>query len=382
MALSFLQRSAISGKVRGDWYRALAKTTRDGLPLFEVLDRMQVEFAKVKHPLDPLLKILLFRLRGGGAKNGDMDGRRTIGTELRSLVPVAEAMLIQAGVASGNMDMGLSNAADLVDAQGKLKGAVLAALTKPVGYLAALIGLLVFFSIKLLPQFELGRPRAQWPQEALLLGTVADNITWIAGGVVLFFVLVGVALSWLVPNWTGPRRDWVDRHIFPFTMIASLSGASLFTSLAGYISAGTPIDVAITNIRDSGSLYMRYQCQRVAAALRSGKRAEDALAELSIIQPRYHWIIKVYGLSGDASSAYKTIAREMTDRTQDFIAVLFDRVISNLLLLLVGATLIWIYLSMFGIANSGIKKAALNSGVLVAASHCYVPIFQPGVFNV
>ena len=42
---------------------------------------------------------------------------------------------------------------------GQLKNAVLKSLMKPLGYLAALIAVLVFFSIKLLPKYEANRPR-------------------------------------------------------------------------------------------------------------------------------------------------------------------------------------------------------------------------------
>lgn len=358
MALSRLQQLSITAKHRGDWYRALGKTASDSLPMFEVLTRMEAEFAKITHPLAPLVKELLWRLKGGGTSRAN-SGRRTLGSELRGLVPESEAMLIQAGVLSGNMAAGLFNAADLVNTQGRLKGAVVAAMTKPVGYIAALIGLLIFFSVNLLPKFERGRPRVNWPSEAKLLGFVADHIALIAGGLAGSIVLGALALAWLAPNWIGPKREWCDRHVFPFTMIAALNGASLLTSLAGYIGAGTPINEAIINIRDAASPYMRSQCERLLALMRDGVRAEEALAKLSVVQPRYHWIIKVYGLSGDASAAYRTIATEMTERTQDFIKILFDRVISNVLLVFIGVALMWIYLSMFGIADSGTKKAAL-----------------------
>lgn len=367
MALTRMQRWSISGKHREDWYRALGKTANDALPMFEVLSRMEAEFAKIRHPLAPLVKDLLWRLKGGGSASRANAGRRTLGTELRGLVPDAEAMLIQAGVLSGNMSAGLFNAADLVATQGRLKGAVIGAMLKPVGYLGALVVLLIFFSVSLLPKFERGRPRTNWPPEAQLLGLVADHIALITGGLVGTLVCVGLCLSWLAPNWIGAKREWCDRKLFPFTMIASLGGASLLTSLAGYIGAGTPINEAVGNIRDSAAPHMKSQCERLLGLMRDGIRAEEALARLSVVQPRYHWIIKVYGLSGDASSAYRTIAAEMTARTQDFIKNLFDRVIGNVLLLFVAVALMWIYISMFGIADSGTKKAALASGISVAA---------------
>jgi hypothetical protein len=64
---------------------------------------------------------------------------------------------------------------------------------------------------------------------------------------------------------------------------------------------------------------MKTQCDRLMGFMKSGMKNEEALTRLSMVQPRYHWIINVYGLSGDASSAYKSIAAEMVERTQAFV---------------------------------------------------------------
>lgn len=375
--LTALQRMSISAKHREDWYRALSKTSQDGLPLFEVLERMEREFGKTKHALTPLLRVLIFRLRGNGPSGGrSKDGRRTVGTELQDLVPSGEAGLIQAGLMAGNTPVGFQNAADLLATQGRLKGAVMAAMAKPVGYLAALVVLLIFFSLKLLPKFEEGRPRSIWPSEAQALGWVADNITWVAGGIILSFVGAVMFVTVIAPKWTGPRRDWVDLRVWPFTMLAALNGANLLTSLAGYIGAGTPFNDAINNIKESANPYMKAQCERLIRMTKEGMRAEMALTKLSIVQPRYHWIIAVYGLSGDATAAYKTIAREMVESTQQFITNLFDRVISNVLLLVVGVVLFWIYASMLGIADAGVKRTgaiAADGAIQIASAQLAPP---------
>lgn len=362
MALSWLERSQISGEVREEWYRALSKTTADGLPVYDVLVTLEKDFAVIKHPMTPLVQDLLWKQRGGKSTNrGDTgSSNRTLGAQLVGLVPDNEAMLVQSGAVSGNLATGLSNAADLVATQGKLRATVVGSMIKPVGYLVGMIVLLLFFSLFLLPKYEQGRPRAKWPPYAQLLGTLADNVVFVTGGVVALMVLAFVVVLWLGPNWTGPKREWCDRRVFPFTLMASLNGASLLTSLSAYVSAGTPFTTAIETIRSSANPYMKTQCDRLMGFMKSGMKNEEALTRLSMVLPRYHWIINVYGLSGDSSAAYKRIAAAMVERTQAFVRILFDRVIGNLVLVLIGAMCLWIFLSMFGITDSGFKKAALN----------------------
>ena len=298
--LTWLERIAIGAKDREDWYRVMEKTARDGLPQIEVLQRLQRDHARTRHPLAPLLRLLLARLGGAVTRPGAPD-QRTVGSELTGLVPDGEATLIQAGVQSGNIAEGFRNAAEHVATQGRLKKAVLAALAKPLFYLAGLLGLLLFFSIKVLPAFDRARPRASWPSGARVLGTVADHVWLIAAGTLGLLLAGALAIAWLTPHWTGARRAWWDRHVFPFGLIAQVHGATFLNALAGYISAGIPIADGVRNIGASGSPYMASQCGQAIALLRGGRRFEDCLVMLSIVHPRYHWLISVYGLSSDAA---------------------------------------------------------------------------------
>lgn len=354
MVLTQLQKLQISAKHRQEWYRTLAHITNDGLPIFDALERMAREFAKTGHPMTPLIQALLLRLRGAGQSVAGTQ-RRTIGSELMSMVPRGEAMLIQAGEQSGNMSAGFSNAAELLESKGALKSSVINAMVKPAGYLIGLTILLLYFSIKLLPSFEKTRPRAQWPESAQMLGAVADHAWLIASGLCGFLVLGGLAIAFIVPRWDGELRETFDRSVFPFNLIASLHGAALLTTLSGYISAGVPFAEAVQNIRLTASPYMKMQCGKLLNMMKSGKRPDEALTGLSIIHPKFRWIISVYGMSGNSAAAYETISKEITRSVQAFINMLFGTVINNALLITMGFMLFWIYSSMFGIAGAGQK---------------------------
>ncbi|MGE3342295.1 MAG: type II secretion system F family protein [Vicinamibacterales bacterium] len=377
--LTFLQRLAITGKDRADLYRALGKTTADGLPQLEVIATMARDFARTKHPLAPLLRLVQLRLQG--APRPGAPAHRTVGSELTGLVPDQEAMLIQAGIDSSKDAEGFYNAAELVERQNRMLSTVRASLGKPVFYLAGLVAMLLFFSIKVLPGFERGVPRSRWPSNAQTLGVVADNVYWIAGGLVGAIVLGSIVFLYVAPRWTGAKREFCDRHVFPFTLYAQLSGASLMQSLACYIGAGFPIIEAIGRIQQAGSPYMASHCARVHAAARNGRRFEEGLVQLSIVDRRYHWLINVYGLASDASKAWNAIAAEMGDRTIAAVRNIFERVLSNVLLLVVGGVLMWIYTSMFGIADAASKKRAAlaPTEIVLAANTSALPANRPSV---
>jgi type II secretory pathway component PulF len=356
MALTYLERSAITSQHREEFYRIMAKLAADGLPSYEVLNHLGREFKRIKHPLSPLIIHVMLGLRGGGGAssgNGSQGRRSTVGSMLMGLVPDSEAMLIQSGESNGLIAAGYENAADLIAAQREIGASIKSALAKPFGYLVALVALLLFFGLKLLPSFERTSPRASWPADARVLGSIADNVYWITGSLVGAVILVAVALAWIVPRWDGELRNAFDRKVFPFTVISSVYGASLLTSLAGYINAGTPFVNAVQHIRTIANPYMQMQCTLLMNAMKKGKTPEEGLIQLSLLPVRYHWVISVYGMSSHAGQAYKEIAREMLRLVKNRLYFIFDSVLKNLLMAIVGGMLFWIYLSMFSISTAG-----------------------------
>lgn len=350
MKLTLLQRLQINGDHRRKLYGALAKVAADNKSWYSALEVMGAEFAVAKHPLAPLAKLVLLRMRGAGVSRPGQ-ARRTLGSELSGMVPPDEAMLIQAGEMSGMMHSGLLNAADLVTSKARLKAAVFSNLTNPVGYFIALMAVLIYISISLLPTFEKTKPRTTWPEEAQLLGTVSDNVTLIVASSVALVLACAAGLQWVVPRWTGPVREKFDRNLFPFTLIAEINGASLLKSLAGYIASGTPFPEAVKNVSMSATPYMKEQCTKLLDMMRRGKRAEEALCRLAIVPQKYHWIIKVYAMSEDAAKVYEDIANELTRNVEEFVAKLFGHV-ATAMKFSIGLLIIWIYGALNDIATS------------------------------
>jgi type II secretory pathway component PulF len=291
-------------------------------------------------------------MRGEGKVRGG-DDSRSFGGCLYGLVPDDEAMLIEAGEKSGDVSVGLTNAVTMVTAKKSLMDSIKKSMAKPLGYVVAMIGVLMFFSFKLMPQFEANKPRATWPKEAQLLGSVADHVVAISFGVILLLVLIIVLLQFVLPRWHGDGREWCDRYVFPFNIIAGITGASLLTSVAAYATAGIPFVSAISYISRGATPYMQSQCNYISLSMRNGRREAEALCNLSIIAPRFHWIITVYGMATEPASAYTNISQELVRGVISFVNNLFNLFVGNVLLMAIVSMVIWIYSSMFGIALAG-----------------------------
>lgn len=350
MKLTVLQRFKIKADHRHKLYETLGKVADDGKSWYTALEVMGAEFGRTKHPLAPMVKIVLLRMRGAGVSKGGQ-AKRTLGTELAGMVPDDESMLIQAGETSGNMAAGLANASALVETKGRLMSTVWKGVSKPMGYFLAVIAVLLYMSITMLPKFEAIRPRDKWGEDGQTLGMVADHVTLIVAVSLSLIVGAVAAIRWIVPLWVGNSRRIADSYVFPFTLIAEINGASFLKTLAGYIASGTPFSEAVKKVSMTATPYMRSQCSTLMDLLRRGKRPEEALCQLTIIPPKYHWIIKVYAMSKDAAKVYENIADELTKNVEAFVNTLFGYV-GVAMQVALAFIVIWLYGGLYDIAGA------------------------------
>jgi len=348
----YLQRRRLQIKTedRIMWYGSMASISEAGLTMHQALKDMEPNFRDTQHPMLEVVTTLLFRLRGGGK---DLPGvtMRTVGTELMAMIPPEEAMLIQAGEKTSKVAEGFRNAAEMVIAKDKMVSQVWTLLRKPAGYLGMLMAMFVFFHVQLIPGYERTHPRATWPNHAKALGWITDHIYAInflvfmaLGALTLFFLYV-------VPRWTGPRRERLD-GFFPMSLVASLNGVSFLKSLSAYTAAGLPAAVSIPSIGASGTPYMKWQCKKVEALMRQGLRLEEALARLAIIPRRFHWIIAVYSKLKNASDAYNKMAESMTKEVSKTLEIYFGQVLGNIIFLVLTAASIFVWSTFAGIATA------------------------------
>lgn len=382
MALTLLQKLAISPDEREKWYRTLATLLREGHPVFDVLDEMGSEFARIRHPLSPVVSEAMARMRGGGTDvRAEAQDRRTFGKVLLGLVPDNEAMLIDAGESSGRLADGCQRAAEYMQSMKRLRSEVTDPLKEPLFLFALLIGVLVFFSLQVLPAFSQMAPRATWPAYSQWYGRLADLAIPIAIASVATLVVLGGWFSWAAANWTNTMRTTADKGLWPFTLLTQMNSASMLTSLAGFVAAGVPFGQAVDRLSGSANAYMRTIYGQLTMELRSGRSPYDAITALHIVPKGQHWLIRLYGRSTDFSGAMERLAKETIDvaigRTKTAFGVL------NLVLkILVAGFILWSLGSMFGVVDTVRKNSAVRADATPAIPCCAPPEHPAAVSHV
>lgn len=338
---------------RADFYDVMADSAEEGLAQLEVLQKLR-KHLKPEDPLSLMIDRVQRRLRGA-EKSASGAQMRTIGTELKGFLPDVELSMIVGGEASGAIAQGWRNAAAFARRQRDMKTAIQGALAMPMFYMTAFMGLLLFMSYYLLPRFEAGRPRSSWPAMAQTLGWIADHVLLIVGAIVLLVVGATWLIKHLNANWIGSRRMQFDLYVPVFKAIARIQGASFMMALSSFMAAGVSFGETLQRMQSTASPYMKWQLKQIEGMMRRGVRPEEALLRSSLIAPEYHWLISVYGMisTTDASRAYAKIAAEMANRTQAAITVVVGKVLGNAMLLLLGAGVMTVYFSLYGIVAAG-----------------------------
>jgi len=121
---------------RIDFYESVADAVAQGIPQYDVLQTLEREFTKLKHPLARVLRSVIARIRGAEAGSGAV--QKTVGTELIGLLPYDEVALdCIRGSVRGLSEKGGENAANFARMNREMKSKIFAALAKPVFYLLA-----------------------------------------------------------------------------------------------------------------------------------------------------------------------------------------------------------------------------------------------------
>lgn len=352
--LNLIQRLRMTNKVRAEWYRSLEALSRDQIPIVTTLNEMQTEFAEVGHPMYPVVKEVLLRIRGSSstARDAAIQGKiQTLGVALNGLVPSIEALLIEAGDSTGDPALGLQRAAEHVETTSRLMSGIKGQMIAPAFMLLFLLGVLVFFSIWVLPTYMEISPRSRWPSYALRFAFLADHAIPVAIGVFGGGSLLVLGYLKLATFWIGPFRDWLDTHVWPFTATAQINSAAMLVSLSGFVQAGLPFSSAIEQLGRASQPFMLDVYRRIQIQLRNGRRPDEALAASHLIDRRFKWVLKIYGKTSDFTPALISLSRQFSDFALTRTTFVFF-ILGFIVKLMIIGFIAWIMATMYGIVQS------------------------------
>ena len=355
---ALLYKIRLTSDVRADFYGALSSLTGASgrIPLGTALVEMEAELRKQKHFLNPLLKEILSRMRGGkrvSIRNGNGEGIKSLklGDALLGYMPTNEAMMIKAGEERGDVSSGLKQAAKIAKSQAEIQSIIRAGMFMVLLYAIVMVGIYYFYSAEIIPVLEQSTPRAKWPRNAQLFAFVADHIIAFSAGLFGSLILIWRTFILLNAKLTGPIRDFFDDHLWPFTMSRSLNCYAVLSGLSGFVKTGVPFQTAIDSLSGSSSRYMKHKFQMVRHSVKLGRPDYVSLLSCGLFPKDQAWVIHLYGKTSDFGESLEHIANEYIDHLTKRAKKLTD-IISVLGIMCVAGLVMWISSTLYSMSGT------------------------------
>lgn len=336
-------RMQFGGKARLRTYRKIARLLRNSVPLARALETMYAHASndgrKPGNPEAIVIDAWLKQVRNG----------KPLGIAIQGWVPEMDRLVIEAGEPSGDLPGAIENACFLYEGQKQIKVALWSSLAYPAVLFAMVAGFLILFGFEVIPKFEAVLPRDKWEGLGAQMATMSDFVQ-------SFFLPVLAAIGgliflmiWSLPRWTGPLRVKADR-IPPWGIYKVMAGSGFLLSLAALTKAGVKTTVALRALmRDSKPWYYE-RISKTLGHVNNGLNIGEALHKTNLNFPDPETVndLRTYAQLDKFDEMLMNLGRENMEESVNRIKTQ-GQMLKNAGIILVGATLAWLFLGIFSI---------------------------------
>lgn len=257
-----------NAKARRKFYIKLSQLLENGVPLGTALQQIQTSSSRSRNSILPQVYARWRR----NVENG-----MNFGQCLGPYIPNSEAILLESGAESGHLVDSLHNAANTVEQQSKIRGAIISNAAYPVLLLAMLVAALMLSSFMVIPTFAGILPVEKWTGVAYVVAIVTTAIRNYG----IYFLIISVAIIILVafslPRWSGKSRIYVE-NIIPWNLYRMWQGSAFLLAVSAVMNAGVKLDeVSLARISKNADPYLAHRINAIKRGIVSGANLGDAL---------------------------------------------------------------------------------------------------------
>ena len=191
---------------------------------------------------------------------------RGLAQSLAPFIPIEEVMIIDAGEASGKLNITFESLIRSVEATRDMDESTRAAYKDPMVALLSFIALSIFSGLAVWPSMLQALPEKYWDGWAMFMINMQLLMTenWFFGFTACFFYLI---YKWSLPRWTGQSRQFAESVFPPYASYRDRQAASLLIVMSGLLRAGKTIDQTLGHIARQGTPYLRWHTRSMQRRL-------------------------------------------------------------------------------------------------------------------
>ncbi len=330
-------------KTRMRFYRKLSQLLRNGVSLDAGLT--QIAFLEKKRRRHGLADLIL-------KWRNQVENGVNFGTCIGYYVPTGESMLLESGSDSGKLQDSLLNAAEAVEAQRRVKNAIISSGAYPALLIVILIAALAMASYNVIPTFAEVMPIEDWTGTPQKIAYASNFIK--ENGLMIFMILLSamIIISYSLPRWTGKSRMVVEK-IVPWSVYRMWQGSSFLLSIASLMSSGVKIDgVSLRRISNKVPPYLSERINAISHEISAGHNLGEAMARTGFDFPDEELIddLRVYATLKGFEDNLVNVTREWVQDVETNISSAM-KIANTVALVLIAVTMGLLITALFGVVQ-------------------------------
>lgn len=269
----FMDRMAFNWKTRLSLYRHLSTQISNDVNTLDSLNRFLQRIERQKRK--SVAKIIRSMIRA--MKNG-----QGLSDAMSPWIPIDESMIISSGEISGNVSRAFDLVIEAKERAQRVQRTLKSALTTPVIYILAMMGMLWGIGEYVIPSLALALP----PERAHgLIGGLYSASAFATSWLVLLplgMIAILIALIvWSLPRWRGSYRIIAEKY-FPWSFYRDIQGYTWLLGFSALLRAGMPDVDILTRQIEMANPWMKERLVVLRRQMTNGVSLNKALGGLKI----------------------------------------------------------------------------------------------------
>jgi general secretion pathway protein F/type IV pilus assembly protein PilC len=320
-------------------YRQLADLLRAGVPLLRALRLLG------RGKADKRLSAVMGRLADAVSEGQPL--AEAMATE-DGVFPDVHVAMVRAGERGGFLQPVFARLGIFVEHQADTRGRVIGQMIYPGVLLTVALGVIVFFLVVLVPQFEQNLARRELPAATKFVLGTSDFITgswpWLVG----IAVLLGAAIAW-ARTLEPVRRGWARLQLrLPKVgpLICDLAVGRFARILGTMLENGIPLLAAMRIAKDAaGNIILAEAIERASESVQAGETLARPLGESGLFSEEAVEVIAVGESANNLPEVLVTLA-ESTEKKVNRLLEALLRLMEPVILLVLGGLVMFMFLAL------------------------------------
>ncbi|WP_203249699.1 hypothetical protein [Cysteiniphilum marinum] len=251
----------------------------------------------------------------------------------------------------------LENTAFIAKKLHKMRIDILKRLFTPLIYLVAVAAMLFIVNYGLKPVIESTGNMDRVSQATKVMISLSDFFVNHATAVVTGFIVVIIAVIFVMTNIVNPFRTKILDFIAPFSIYKKIAGVRFLIALALLLKGEhrLPIKESLLSIRKYSGHYTAYFIGIMLRKLSLGKTSGEFLTKSGFFSNELVELIEIYALSDQLEKGIYALGHEYLDK-QIFIIETSIRIMNNVFMVLLGVFMSWYGIVMLSLSDAFVGK--------------------------